>query len=81
MGESSSMGESNDFYTSLKKNRIIFVAILMMPVAGMMVSIPLIVWRAPNNMNILLAVIFIIMVQYILLVNWIVKRMNKLTVK
>ena len=73
------MGETNDF-TILKKNRIIFVAILMMPVAGMMVSIPLIVWRAPNNMNILLAVIVVIMVQYILLVNWIVKRMDKLTV-
>ena len=74
------MGENNDYFTILKKNRIIFVAILMMPVAGMMVSIPLIVWRAPNNMNILLAVIVVIMVQYILLVNWIVKRMDKLTV-
>jgi len=75
------MGESNDFNASLKKNRNIFLAILMMPVAGMMVSIPLIVRRAPSNMNTVLALIVVMMVQYILLVNWIVKRMDKLTVK
>jgi hypothetical protein len=75
------MGESNDSNASLKKNRNIFLAILMMPVAGMMVSIPIIVWRAPSNMNIVLALIVVMMVQYILLVNWIVKKMDKLTVK
>jgi hypothetical protein len=75
------MGESNDFSASLKKNRNIFLAILMMPVAGMMVSIPIIIWRAPSNMYILLAVIVVLMAQYILLVNWIIKRMNKLTAK
>ncbi len=53
----------------------------MMPVAGMMVAIPIIVWKAPRNMNIVLALIVVMMVQYILLVNWIVKRMDKLTVK
>ena len=53
----------------------------MMPVAGMMVSIPLIVRRAPSNMNTVLALIVVMMVQYILLVNWIVKRMDKLTAK
>jgi len=75
------MGESNDFNASLKKNRNIFLAILMMPVAGMMVSIPIIVWRAPSNMTTVLALIVVMMVQYILLVNWIVKKMNELTVK
>jgi hypothetical protein len=75
------MGESNDFNASLKKNRNIFLAILMMPVAGMVVAIPLIVWRAPSNMSTVLAVIVVMMVQYILLVRWIVKRMDKLTVK
>jgi hypothetical protein len=75
------MGESNDFDASLKKNRNLFLAILMMPVAGMMVAIPIIVWRAPSNMNIVLALIVVMMVQYILLVNWIIKRMDKLTVK
>jgi hypothetical protein len=75
------MGESNDSNASLKKNRNIFLAILMMPVAGMMVSIPIIVWRAPSNMNIVLTLIVVMMVQYILLVNWIVNRMDKLTAK
>ncbi len=75
------MDESNEVKASIKKNRNMFLAILMMPVAGMMASIPIIVWRAPSNMNIVLAVIVVLMVQYILLVNWIVKRMDKLTAK
>ena len=75
------MAESNDFTASLKKNRTIILAILMLPVIGMAISIPLIVWRAPSNMNLVLALIVVMMVQYILLVNWIVKRMDKLTVK
>ncbi len=81
MGVSSSMDESNEVKASIKKNRNMFLAILMMPVAGMMASIPIIVWRAPSNMNIVLAVIVVLMAQYILLVNWIVKRMDKLTAK
>ncbi len=75
------MDESNDFTASLKKNRTIILVILMLPVIGMAISIPLIVWRAPSNMVIVLAVIVVLMAQYILLVNWIVKRMDKLTVK
>ncbi len=75
------MGESNDFNASLKKNRNLFLAILMMPVAGMMVAIPIIVWKAPRNMNIVLTLIVVMMVQYLLLVNWIIKKMDKLTVK
>jgi hypothetical protein len=75
------MDESNDFTASLKKNRTIILAILMLPVIGMAISIPLIVWRAPSNMVIVLAVIVVLMVQYILLVRWIAKRMDKLTAK
>jgi membrane glycosyltransferase len=75
------MDESNDFTASLKKNRTIILVILMLPVIGMTISIPLIVWRAPSNMVIVLAVIVVLMVQYILLVRWIAKRMDKLTVK
>ena len=75
------MDESNEFKLSLKKNRNIFLAILMMPVAGMMASILIIVWRAPNNMFLVLAVIFVLMVQYIILVNFIIKRLNNLTAK
>ncbi len=75
------MAESNDFTASLKKNRTIILAILMLPVIGMAISIPLIVWRAPSNMVIVLAVIVVLMAQYILLVRWIAKRMDKLTAK
>jgi len=75
------MDESNDFTASLKKNRTIILVILMLPVIGMTISIPLIVWRAPSNMVTVLVVIVVMMVQYILLILWIVKRMDKLTVK
>ena len=75
------MDESNEFTASLKRNRTIILIILMLPVIGMTISIPLIVWRAPSNMVIVLAVIVVLMAQYILLVRWIAKRMDKLTAK
>ena len=75
------MDESNDFATSLKKNRTIILAILMLPVIGMTISIPLIVWSSPSNMITVLAVIVVLMAQYILLVRWIAKRIDKLIAK
>ena len=49
-----------------------------MPVLGMVIAIPLIIWRAPKNMMVVLGVITILIVQYSLLVFWISKRIDQL---
>ena len=67
-----------DFKDILKKNRGIFLAILMMPVAGMVVAIPLIIWKAPGTVMVALPIIFLLIAQYILLVLWISRKMNQI---
>ena len=53
VGVSSTTEESIDFVI-FKKNRTEYLAILMMPVVGMTASIPIIIWRTPGNMTIVL---------------------------
>lgn len=53
VGVSSTTEESIDF-AIFKKNRTEFLAILMMPVVGITASIPIIIWRTPGNMTIVL---------------------------
>ncbi len=72
------MSETPSFKDSLKKNRRIILAILLIPVMGMIVAIPLIILKAPGKMMVALPIIFFLIVQHIILVWWISKRMNKL---
>ncbi len=54
VGVSSTTEESIDLSVIFKKNRTEFLAILMMPVVGMTASTPIIIWRTPGNMTIVL---------------------------
>ena len=72
------MSGNSSFKDYMKKNRNTLLAILMMPVLGMVVSIPLIVWKAPKNMMVVLGVIVVLIAQYMLLVRWISKKIGQL---
>lgn len=72
------MSETTSFKDSVKKNRSALLAILMLPVLGMAISIPLIIWKAPKNMGVALGIIVVLMAQYTLLVWWISKRIDQL---
>jgi membrane glycosyltransferase len=72
------MSETTSFKDSVKKNRSALLAILMLPVFGMAISIPLIIWKAPKNMGVALGIIVVLMAQYTLLVWWISKRIDQL---
>jgi glucan phosphoethanolaminetransferase (alkaline phosphatase superfamily) len=73
------MVESSNFKESLKQNKGIFLAILMMPVFGMIIAIPLIIWRAPGSVMVAVPIILVLIAQYLLLVYWISKKMDQLT--
>ena len=75
----SKMSGENSYKDYMKKNRNALLAILMLPVLGMVIAIPLIIWKAPNNMMVALGVIVVLIVQYTLLVRWISKRIDQLT--
>ena len=63
----------------MKKNRNAFLAILMLPVIGMVIAIPLIIWKAPKTMMVALGLIIVLIIQYSLLVRWISKRIDQMT--
>ncbi len=72
------MSEDSIFSDSLRKNRNIFLVVLLLPVVGMVVAIPLIIWREPKHMMIVLGVITLLIIQYSLLVFWISKRIDQI---
>ena len=72
------MGES-DLKKSFKQNKGILLAIMMMPVFGMVIAIPLIVWKAPGAVTVAVPVILLLMAQYFLLVYWISKKIDQMT--
>ena len=73
------MGETPNFKESLKQNRVILLAILMLPVVGMAIAIPLIIWRVPGSVMVAIPIIIFLMAQYIILVIWISKKIDQLT--
>jgi len=72
------MSESHDFKDSLRRNRRILLAILMMPVIGMVIAIPLIIWRTPESVMVAIPIIVLLIIQYSLLVLWISRKMNQM---
>lgn len=72
------MSEPSNFKDVLRKNRYILLAILMLPVVGMAIAIPLIIWRVPGVVKVAVPIILFLMAQYILLVVWISKKMNQM---
>ena len=72
------MGKPSNFKDVLRKNRNTLLAILMLPLVGMAIAIPLIVWRVPGVVKVAVPIILVLMIQYILLVVWISKKINQM---
>jgi len=73
------MSDKTNFADVIRKNRLTLLAILMLPVVGMVIAIPLILWRVPGAARVAIPIILVLMVQYTLLVVWISKKMNQIT--
>jgi hypothetical protein len=48
----------------------------MLPVIGMIIAIPLILWRTPGVARIAIPIILVLIAQYTLLVIWISRKMK-----
>ena len=73
------MSDKTNFADVIRKNRLTLLAILMLPVVGMVIAIPLILWRVPGAARVAIPIILVLMVQYMLLVVWISRKMNQIT--
>jgi hypothetical protein len=70
-------GDSNHV-EMIKQKRNLFLAILMLPVVGMGISMILIYWRLPHMIGTALPIIFLLMLQYVLLIRWIKRKIDVL---
>jgi len=75
------MSDPQNSKDSIIKNRTILLVILMMPVMGMVISIPLIMWKKPESTMVAIPIIGFLIIQYSLMVLWISRKMKQLTVK
>jgi hypothetical protein len=72
------MSAPSNFADVIRKNRWTLLAILMLPVVGMVIAIPLILWRTPGVARVAIPIILLLIAQYTLLVMWISKKMNQI---
>ena len=70
-------GDSN-YVEMIEQKRNLLLAILLLPVVGMGISMLLIYWRFPHMIGTALPIIFLLMLQYVLLVRWIKKKIDVL---
>ncbi len=70
-------GDSNHV-AAIKQKRNLLLAVLMLPVVGMGISIVLIYWRFPHLTWTAIPIISILMLQYLLLVRWIKRKIDRL---
>jgi FtsH-binding integral membrane protein len=73
------MSDKTNFADVIRKNRLTLLAVLMLPVIGMAIAIPLILWRVPGVARVAIPIIIVLMVQYTLLVVWISRKMSQIT--
>lgn len=72
------MSEEPDFKEVLKRNRRTILAVLLLPVVGMVIAIPLIAIRAPENFALATGLIVLMIFQYVVLALYVSRRMDRL---
>jgi flagellar biosynthesis protein FliQ len=72
------MSNDSNYNEMIKQQRNVLLVVLMLPVVGMFISILLIIWRFPHMIGTAIPIILIIMIQYLLLVGWIKKKIDDL---
>lgn len=70
--------ERPDAIDIIKANRRLITALLATPIFGMIIAIVLVLYKKPDNMFTVLAVIFFFMIQYGILIVYLNGRFDKL---
>jgi uncharacterized membrane protein YGL010W len=66
------------FYEAYRKNRALFLSVVLLPFMGMIAVIPIVLWRAPKNQLIVVAFTFFLIVQYAVTIFFLIKRIERL---
>ena len=70
------MSKPSSFYEAYRKNRIVFLSVVLLPLVGMIAVIPIVLLRAPKNQLIVLAFTFFLIVQYAVTIFFLIKRIE-----
>jgi uncharacterized membrane protein len=70
--------KKSNFVEIIKANRRLILAILGTPIIGMVIALGLVLYKRPDNLVILVAVIFFLIIQYGVLMIYFNKRIDKL---
>jgi hypothetical protein len=62
----------------MKANRQFIIALLSFPRVGMIIAAALVIYKGPDNMYVTLGVIFFLLVQYSLMIYFLIKRLDSL---
>jgi len=62
----------------MKANRQVIVMLLSFPIAGMIIAMGLILYKRPDNMLVALGVITFLLVQYSLMIYFLIKRIDSM---
>lgn len=73
--------EKKDIIEVLYQNRKLVLAVLAVPVFGMAIASAIILWKQPDNLITVMAVIFFVAVQYVLMMFFWSKRVEILAKK
>ena len=70
------MSDREQFLESIKRNKKTLIAIMMLPVLGMIIAILLILWQSPDSAMITVPIIIVLIVAHGLLIRWILRKMD-----
>ncbi len=62
----------------MKANRQFIIALLSFPIFGMIIAAALVIYKGPDNMYVVLGVIFFLLVQYGIMVYFLIRRLDNL---
>lgn len=62
----------------MKANRRLILTVLGMPILGMIIALGLVLYKRPNNLAVVVAVIFFLIIQYSVLMIYFNKRIEAL---
>ncbi len=75
------MSKPFSFYEVYKNHRTLFLSVIMLPVVGMIISILIVLWKAPKNQLTVVAFTFFLMVQYIVTIIFLINRIKRLNIE
>ena len=72
------MSRPLSFYEAYRKHRVLFLSVVLLPLAGMIAVIPIVLLRAPKNQTIVIAFTFFLIVQYAVTIFFLIKRIERM---